>query len=52
MKMDNILKVLLGVLGLAGLLALLTPSNITVAPEVAPEPVVEAPPPSTVLAEM
>ena len=52
MKMDNILKVLLGVLGLAGLLALLTPSNINVAPEAAPETVVEAPPPSTVLAEV
>ena len=38
--MDNILKLLLGVLGVAGVLAMLTPSNESVAPPV-PEPSVE-----------
>lgn len=41
-KMDNILKVLLGVLGVAGLLALLTPSNVSVAPPVSESIVEEA----------
>ncbi len=38
--MDNTLKLLLGVLGVAGVLAMLTPSNESVAPPV-PEPIVE-----------
>lgn len=38
--MDNILKLLLGVLGVAGLLAMLTPSKESVAPPV-PEPSAE-----------
>ena len=38
--MDNILKLLLGVLGVAGVLAMLTPSNESVVPPV-PEPSVE-----------
>ena len=38
--MDNILKILLGVLGVAGLLAMLTPSGVSVAPPV-PETIVE-----------
>ena len=42
-KMDNILKLLIGVLGVAGLLAMLAPSN-SVPTE--PEPVTEAPPPA------
>ncbi len=49
--MDNILKVLVGVLGLAGLLAMLTPSNITVAPAV-PEPVVEVAQPVNEVADV
>lgn len=48
--MDNILKVLLGVLGIAGLLALLTPSNMTVAPAV-PEPVAAVAPVENVVAD-
>ena len=42
-KMDNILKLLIGVLGVAGLLAMLAPSNFVPAE---PEPVTEAPPPA------
>ena len=42
-KMDNILKLLIGVLGVAGLLAMLAPSNFV---PTEPEPVTEAPPPA------
>ena len=42
-KMDNILKLLIGVLSVAGLLAMLAPSNL-VPTEM--EPVTEAPPPA------
>ena len=42
-KMDNILKLLIGVLGVAGLLAMLAPSNLVPAE---PEPATEAPPPA------
>lgn len=36
--MDNILKMLLGVLGVAGLIAMAVPTNMAVTPEAAPPP--------------